>query len=238
MNDAPGHAMNRPLHAHLPNPGLHGGDAAGESSQAARLHHARLVMRDGRRFGALTPEGATWVTAAAGCLLQPEVGDVALVSLAAGQGYILTVLERGVPDAPARLEVPGDLELALPAGKLDIHAAGGVSLDAGPALTLTAQQAALVLDEADIACTSLHAHGTQAHTNWTKRTDVSVERIEVAARAETHLGESVRRIAGHEDVSAGSQRTIAAEDWSVHSASADLKARDRVAVDAGSVQIG
>lgn len=204
----------------------------------ARLHHARLVMHDGDRFNALTPEGAVWVTRAAGCLLQPEVGDVALVSLVAGQGYVLTVLERGAPDSAARVTVPGDLALSLPAGRLDIDASGGVMVQAGPAFSLTSEQACLVFTEADVACHRLHSHGVEAHTNWTRRTDVCSEHLEIATRAEAHLGESYRRIAGHEDVTLGSQRTQVVEDWSVRSRSAELKAQDRVAVDAASVQIG
>lgn len=206
--------------------------------QGARLHHARLVMRDGRRYAALTGAGAIWVTPAAGCLLQPEVGDIALVSLAAGQGYILTVLERGAPASAARVEVPGDLQLSLPEGKLSIQAADGVALDAGPALEVNAAHATVTLDEADLRCQTLRVAGDNAHTHWNTRNDVSVERMEISGRAEVHLGQSVRRVAGHDDVTTGSQRTVVNEDWSVHAATADLKARDRVAVDADSVQIG
>src|SRR3546814_19676989 len=78
----------------------------------ARQYHARLVMHEGRRYCALTEEGAIWVTAAAGCLLQPAVGDVVLVSVAgANNGYILSVLERGRPEQDAVMSVPGTLQL-------------------------------------------------------------------------------------------------------------------------------
>src|SRR5690606_24001989 len=52
----------------------------------ARQFHARLVMTDGRRYCALTGEGAIWVVPAAGCLLQPAVGDIALVSVSGPDG--------------------------------------------------------------------------------------------------------------------------------------------------------
>ncbi|CAM3850308.1 DUF3540 domain-containing protein [Bordetella bronchialis] len=204
----------------------------------ARMYHARLVMRDGARYGALTEEGASWVTAAAGCLLQPEVGDLVLLSVAAGQGYILTVLERGTPESIACIEIPGSLRLSVPDGRLEVQARQGVALDAGDALSLRAQSATAAFDRAEVASESLRLAGQDMHTCWTTRTDVSGTRLDIATRGETHLAQSVRRIAGHEDVSAGSLRQTVDEDWSVQAATADLKARDRVAIDAGSVQIG
>lgn len=230
--------MNPPLPAINPSASQPRNEDTGTSDQTVHLHHARLVMRDGRRYGALTAKGATWVTTAAGCLLQPEVGDLVLVSVTAGRGYILTILERGAPESAAQVEVPGDLRLSVPTGKLEIHASDGVSVDAGAVFALSATQAAVSLNEANIACRTLHAEGDHAHTNWKTRTDVSVNRMDIATRAETHLRESVRRIAEHEDVAVGSQRTVVTEDWSVQTGSADLKARERVAVDAASVQIG
>jgi hypothetical protein len=195
-------------------------------------------MRDGARFGALTDEGASWVAPAAGCLLQPEIGDLALISVSAGQGYILTVLERGTPESIARIEIPGSLRLSVPEGRLEIAAAGGVSMDAGPSLSIQAREASAAFEHADVASQSLRMTGEVLHTTWTSRTDVSDTHLDIATHGETHLVQSVRRIAGHEEVTAGSMRQTVTEDWSVRSATADLKARDRVAVDAGSVQIG
>jgi hypothetical protein len=228
--------MNRPTSALRSDPGPDTGPAAAVSG--ARLYHARLVMRDGQRYAALTDEGASWVSPAAGCLLQPEVGDLALLSLAGGQGYILTVLERGTPEAVAHIELPGSLRLSLPHGTLELQAAQGVALDGGAALSLSAQQASASFTQADMSCDHLRVAGQSLHTRWNTRTDVSGTRMDIATHSETHAAESVRRIAGHEDVSAGSLRQSVADDWSVQAGSADLKARDRVAVDAGTVQIG
>lgn len=230
--------MNRPipvLKVQAEPPSTHPSNAP---SQGARLEHARLVMRDGRNYGALMQEGALWVTAAAGCLLQPEVGDLVLVSIAAGRGYVLTVLERGTPESVAQIEFPGDLRLSLPSGQLHLSAAAGLSLDAGPSLTVSATQASVSVAQAELSCGTMRIDGGSAHTNWKSRTDVSGERLEIAARSETHLQQSVRHIAGHEDMLCGSLRQTVTEDWSVHAATAELRGRDRVSVDAELVQIG
>lgn len=208
------------------------------ANQEANLQHARLVMSDGKRYAALTSQGTQWVTPAAGCLLQPAVGDLALVSLAADQGYILTVLERGAPETPAELTVPGDLRLSLPEGRLALAAARGIALDAGPALDVAARHLSAALQGADLACQALKLTGDEAYTHWHTRTDVAGSRMDVAARSESHVQHSVRRIAGHEEISAQSVRQTVEQDWSVRADTANLKARERVALDAASVQLG
>src|SRR3546814_3104002 len=107
------HAMSHPLSAPLPDDAVAPSSANQEARDEASLQHARLVMGYGKRYAALTRQGAVWVTPAAGCLLQPAIGDLALVSLMNGQGYILTVLERAAPDSPAEVALPGDLQLSL-----------------------------------------------------------------------------------------------------------------------------
>ena len=230
--------MSHPLSAPLPADADTSAPASPDTRQQASLQHARLVMSDGKRYAALTPQGAQWVTPAAGCLLQPAIGDLALVSLMGGQGYIVTVLERGAPDTPAEVALPGDLQLSLPHGRLALTAAHGVSVDAGPALDIAARQLTAALQAADLACQTLKLTGDEALTQWNTRTDVSGSRLDIATRSESHAEHSVRRIAGHEEVSAQSLRQTVDQDWSVHADTASLKARERVAVNAASVQLG
>ncbi|MBV7486024.1 DUF3540 domain-containing protein [Bordetella sp. BOR01] len=208
------------------------------ANQEANLQHARLVMSDGKRYAALTGQGTQWVIPAAGCLLQPAVGDLALVSLMGGQGYILTVLERGAPETPAEVTVPGDLRLSLPEGRLELAAARGMALDAGPALNVVARQLTAALQGADLACQALRLAGDEACSQWNTRTDVAGSRLDIATRSESHVEHSVRRIAGHEEVTAQSMRHTVEQDWSVRADTASLKARERVALAAASVQLG
>src|SRR3546814_15336834 len=104
----------------------------------ARQYHARLVMHEGRRYCALTEEGAIWVVAAAGCLLQPAVGDVALVSVAGMGGYVLSVLARGRPEQAAVVSVQGTLRLH--AEKVNVAARQRPKLHPGPNLTQHTQK--------------------------------------------------------------------------------------------------
>ena len=230
--------MSQLLAAPLPDDTETSLSADAKAHQEASLQHARLVMSDGKRYAALTRQGTQWVTPAAGCLLQPAIGDLALVSLMDGQGYILTVLERGAPDTPAEVALPGDLQLSLPHGRLALTTAHGIALDAGSTLDVAAQRLTAALQGVDIACQTLNLTGDETHTQWNNRTDVSGSRLDIATRSESHAEHSVRRIAGHEEVSAQSLRQTVDQDWSVHADTASLKARERVAVNAASVQLG
>src|SRR3546814_20722117 len=129
----------------------------------ARQYHARLVMHEGRRYCALTEEGAIWVTAAAGCLLQPAVGDVVLVSVAgANNGYILSVLERGRPEQEAVMSVPGTLQLR--ARNVEICAHRELRLDAGASLNTNATAAKSDRYATRIADHTLPLHGEPLHS--------------------------------------------------------------------------
>jgi len=203
--------------------------AASLGQGRAHQYHARLVMRDGRRFCALTDDGAVWVVPAAGCLLQPAVGDMALVSIAGAGGYVLNILERARPEQDAVVAVPGGLRLE--AGKVEIAARDGVEMEAGGQLQLRAGAARMRFG-------TLAIEGATLHARWTQRVEVSQQRIDIASHAESHWGYSLRRIGTHEEVTAASIRQLVTRDWSVRAGTAGLVGRDRVAIDGDAVQIG
>ena len=206
----------------------------------ARLHHARLVMCDGNRYAALTDRGAQWVRPAAGCLLQPAIGDWVLISCSDSddQGYILTILERATPDTPAQIAMPGDLHLSLPDGRLTLNASQGIGVNAGAALDVASQQLSASLQHATVACQTLHITGDTAQSYWQTRTTLSNHTLDVATRHEIHTQHSVRRVNGHEEVSVQSLRQLVEDDWSVCADTVDLTARDRASIQGDSVQLG
>lgn len=205
-------------------------------SGQARQYHARLVMHEGRRYCALTEAGAIWVTAAAGCLLQPAVGDVVLVSVTGANGYILSVLERGRPEQAAVMSVAGTLQLR--AQNVEISASSELSLDAGASLHIKADAAQVDLDAARVRCQALSLQGAKLHSRWEQRVDIAQEHVTIASYSETHMGQSTRRITGHEEVTAASFRQSATQDWTVRAGTATLVGRNRAVVDGNSIQIG
>lgn len=207
-------------------------------SSVPRLAHARLVMCDGACYAALVDQGTHWVVPAAGCLLQPEIGDTVLISVSGVQGYILTVLQRAAGNRTATLRVPGNLHLSLPDGQLTVSASDGISLDAGPTLDMAAQTLSAALQFASVACSTMQVTGETSRSHWKTHTTISEHALDFTARHESHVCHSVYRVAGHAEISAQSLRHTIDQDWSVSADTTDLKARDRVTVQGDTVQLG
>lgn len=206
-------------------------------ASAAVSYHARVVATDGERFGVNTPAGRHWLRPAASCLLHPSVGDTVLVTLAAGQGYILAVLERG-DASPTILQLHGDVRLDVRAGALQVRADAGVDLDAGPALRIRSENATVQAQALAVQADRLDTQGGTSHAVWQNLTTLADQSLTVAARAETRVGTSVRHVSGHDEVTSGSQRVQVQGDWQVRAARATLDAEHRVSIDAAQVQLG
>lgn len=76
---------------------------------------------------------------AAACLLRPETGDLVLLCHAPDSGrppqtgnwWVLSVLQRGLPESPATLAVPGAELVSLDAPELRLAASGRLNVTAG-----------------------------------------------------------------------------------------------------------
>jgi len=205
---------------------------------AAVLRHAQVNALDGERFGVVSSDGRRyWLKPAFGCLVRPAVGDKVLVSLDAQGGYILSVLERAIAQ-PARMHLDGDLHLSLPTGALSIQARDGVSLDAGIALRVCAEQGSVQMQRANLNVGTLAMSGEHLENHWVERHDNSVYHREKAVRHEAGFGDSRRRVEGHEECHAGSLRQRVRDDWSVQADTLDLNAQRSVAIDGDSIKLG
>ncbi|MNN38985.1 hypothetical protein D3C81_1530060 [compost metagenome] len=202
------------------------------------MRHAQVNALDGQRFGVVSSEGwRYWLKPAFGCLVHPAVGDKVLVSLDAQGGYILSVLERAIAQ-PAYMHLDGDLHLSLPAGALSIQARDGVSLDAGIAVRVRAEQGSVQMQRASLNVGTLAVSGEHLENHWVERHDNSVYHREKAARHQADFGDSRHRVEGHEELHAGSLRQRVSDDWSVQANTLDLNAQRSVAIDGDSIKLG
>lgn len=217
-------------------------DALASTRQASgpTLLHARLTIRDGQRFGTLGATGQLWLTPAAGCLLQPEVGDLVLASTANGQtGYVLTVLERANPKDARTLSAPGDLRVELPNGELRITAVRGIRLDTDEDLTVRAKRWHAAFHETAFSSQTMTVTGDTIASVWHTRSDIcGGTHLKAATHSEAYYGNSLRRVAGHEESSARSLRLCVDYDWTLRAQSATLRAQDLATINADSIQIG
>jgi len=158
---------------------------------------------------------------AAGCLLQPSPGDRVLVSLSDHDGYVIQVLSR-CAEIPARLHIQGDAELRANNGQLRLAAD---TLDVyGKTVSVRADR--------------MIETGESRQSNWTTNVEIAHHQKSLFTRREMHIERGVRRVAEHEEQSAGSVRLVVERDWRVRAATADLLAERRVKVDADTVQLG
>lgn len=99
---------------------------------ARRITHptqevATVVGTSGRGVRVRSPLGEVEARRAASCLLEPALGDEVLVVHHDGGAHVLAVLERD-GEAPARLSVDGDLEIAAASGRVSVSARDGLDL--------------------------------------------------------------------------------------------------------------
>lgn len=190
-------------------------------SSRAQLHHVKVQALQGECCVVICADGLLVLPVAAGCLMQPAPGDLVLASVAHDAGYIIQVLSRSSTQ-PTQLRIEGDAELRVRDGRLRM-CADTLDIQANT-LSLHAQR---MLDS-----------GLQRQSNWDQRVDVTGHQQSFIERRELHIERSVRRVAGHEEQSAGSVRLIVAQDWRVRADTADLLGGRRVKVDADTVQLG
>ena len=133
--------------------------AGGVPPAAMALTFVARVVSGNPLNGYLLDAGAAPCRAmrAAGCLIEPAVGDrVACWRVAGdatdeeGMAYVVTVLERAQAETPARLSVAGDMEIAPIAGRVTVRSEQGVAVEAPrcdvsvETLQVRAQSASLV----------------------------------------------------------------------------------------------
>jgi hypothetical protein len=200
--------------------------------EESRLYHGRVIATDGQRFAVVCDAGRLWVDVAAGCLLQPQMGDTVLASLTAHSGYVLCVLARG-GTKPRELRVEGDLKLTVVDGQLGISADSGVVIEAGSGFALSAGTAAIQFEEASVRCETMTVSGHTSHAVWRETSLTTGRRFVAAVHDETHAGDSVRSVSGHDESSAGSARCRVEQDWTVEAQDATVVAQRRTVIDAG-----
>ncbi|QDQ86804.1 DUF3540 domain-containing protein [Alcaligenaceae bacterium SJ-26] len=209
----------------------------GSSPGRASLHHVKVQALQGDCCVVICADGFYNLPVAAGCLLQPQPGDTVLASLADGQGYVIQVLQRHAAGTPACLRVEGNTELDVRGGSLRL-AAESIDMQAAQAWRVRAQTGMVETGLLSIEAARLAESGGQRQAHWDSSTEVLARQQSFIGRRELYLERGVRRVATHEEQSAGSVRLVVARDWRVRADSADLLGGRRVKVDADTVQLG
>ena len=187
-------------------------------SAAAILFHGTVKGREAVQYFVADGNGLVRALRAASCLIDPQPGDRVLVSVAQGEAYILAVLNGA---AETRIDV---------AGTLTIASGTGLSLEA-PRISTKAEEAEYRF--ARLSVTSLRLDSTleiaklTAERLHTMATDILAE-----------IGNSVRRVAGLDHVSAGQIDQRAKDTASLHGRFTSVTADKDVRIDGDQIHMG
>jgi hypothetical protein len=197
------------------------------------------TVREGRddEYQVAAAAGAVSARRSLSCLVEPEPGDLVLLSVDGfGRGYILSVLERG--QDTVRLSFPGDVELKLPHGALRAAAAAGVDLVTAGACNLVAGSLTLHAGEAELNAGQVRFFGGAL--------EAGVQRIKVVAetcdqvfdRISQRVLRSYRWVAETEQVEAGHLHYLVKKLMSFRGQYAALTAEKDVRIDGDKILMG
>jgi hypothetical protein len=198
------------------------------------------VVRDKGGPGLGVDTGGTRVTAerAAGCLIEPEPGDLVLLTRDSfGRSYVLSVLTRANSNATS-LDFTGDVALRITRGRLTASATEGVDLAAGGEMNLFAPALNLAAAEADLNVSRLRFVGSILES--------SIDKIKLAAktcdsvfeRVSQRVQNSYRRITGLENVKAGNLTFAADKLLSLRGRYSAMTAEKDVRIDGDKILMG
>lgn len=162
---------------------------------------AIVVGISGRSVRVRSQLGEVEARRAASCLLEPALGDEVLVVRPDHRAYVLAVLERD-GEAPARVSVEGDLQIACPAGRVSVSAREGVDLVTPGEAALAAGSARISANRGEVVIGALTYLGDRV-TAQVDRIKTVAESVEtVAERWVQRLDRAYRFIARSEMVRA------------------------------------
>ena len=156
---------------------------------------------------------------AAGCLLQPTVEDLVLVSVDInGVGYILTVLERSNKTALSELVTPGDCVVHCQAGSLELRADHGLSISAHDQIELAGDDISIHANQAEACISKVSLVGRVLHTQVKRITTVAKSIEQSLKRLTQRMENSERFVEDHEEIQTGSTRYLVEETFTTHAA--------------------
>jgi hypothetical protein len=191
----------------------------GAQSAQATLFHGSVKGREGAHYFVTDESGLVRALRAASCLIDPGLGDRVLVSVAQGEAYILAVLDG--PESGTRIDI---------AGPLTIASGTGLSLEA-PRIVTKAEEGEYRFVRLSVTSLRLDATLEQAK--------LTIERLHtLATDILAEIGNSVRRIAGLDHVSAGQIDQQAKDTASLHGRFTSVTADKDVRIDGDQIHMG
>lgn len=194
------------------------GDAPAAAVAGAASMHGTVKGRDGATWLVAGEGGLVRAPCARSCLAEPQLGDRVLVTAEGDEAYILAILAG-----------PGEVRIAVE---------GGLTIAAGRQLSLESPQIVTRAEEADFRIARLKVSSLRLEATF-EHAKMTVERLHaLATDLLAEIGNSVRRVAGLEQVSAGQLDHRAKDTASLHARFTSVTADKDVRIDGDQIHMG
>lgn len=184
---------------------------------------------------------------AAGCLLDPQEGDIVLVSLMSllsffpaeeEHSYVLTVLERAAEHDPVTLTLHDGALLKAENGRISMQAIHGISLNTPGSVDLSGERIDLIAKEGRWLIGSLALYGTKFEAVWKECSKTVGYMQSYCTTWVQHLGDSFRHVRNLDETHAANVRTLASESLYAQGKFVNHTASEVVKIDGREVHLG
>ncbi|HLM75136.1 MAG TPA: DUF3540 domain-containing protein [Polyangiaceae bacterium] len=173
------------------------------------------------------------------CLVSPSAGDEVLVAFGRGNRcFVLALLEEAEPQGKTTLEVEGDLDIRVPAGKASVSAAKGIGLTSGDELSLAAQALHVTALEGTVFVQKLAYLGSRLKAEVEGMKVVGSVCDSLFDRVSQRVKRSLRTVEDIDQVRAKKIDYASESTMSLRAENAVVHAEELVKVDASQIQLG
>lgn len=174
---------------------------------------------------------------AAGCLLEPGVGDTVLVGSSNGEHWVLTVLDRD-PARSSEISVEGDLRLRTAHGKIAIVAQDGIDLISPGTTSVVSNQVEVRTRTASVLAEGLELFGGWMRTEVDKVKLLAQSLDQVVDRFSQRAKRSYREVSDFDQVKAGSSHHRVDKTMRMHAGDVAMTADGIVKMDGKQIHVG
>ena len=182
--------------------------------------------------------GLVQAPVAASCLIAPAIGDLVLVSGEHAEDcFVIAVLKR-VGSTPIQVRFSGDCHLQIDDGALKLSATGGIQLEGGTEVRLSAAHVQMQSASAKLVTGQLGVIGRSFSATIDQIALVGNRAQVVFGNVVQRLVSSVREVEGMDVVRSGQIDYRAKENASLRGKNALLTASELVKVDGSQIHLG
>lgn len=205
---------------------------------SALMEHGRVTGREEDRYTIDIESGPVSAVRAVGCLVEPLIGDLVLVSLdARGRAYILNVLERKNP-AAATLDFDRDVVIRSRGGRVGLIAGEGVDIASEADVQLAAKGINVSAARGDVHIDRLSYWGSRLRGR-VKSLKLVADTVESFCRRFMSVTEqSFRHVEGTDQLSCDSLHYRAKSLVHLKGEYAKMAAKEDVAINGERINIG